>query len=67
MFPDSDVANTFSMGQTKASYIVGEALGPYFIKVVVDDLVKSGLPFSIHFDETTTSQVKKQMDLTLRY
>ena len=27
---------------------------------IIDDLVKSDLPFSVHFDETTTSQVKKQ-------
>ena len=25
------------------------------------------VPFSLHFDETTTSQVKKKMDLTVRY
>ena len=28
---------------------------------------KSDLPFCVHFDETSTTQVKKQMDLTLRY
>ena len=28
---------------------------------------KSDFPFSMHFVETTTAQVKKQMDLTLRY
>ena len=28
---------------------------------------KSHLPFCVHFDETSTTQVKKQMDLTLRY
>ena len=25
------------------------------------------LPFSVHFDETTTSEVKKQLDVMLRY
>lgn len=34
---------------------------------MVRDLLKSGLPFSLHFDETTSTQKKKQMDLTLRY
>ena len=34
--------------------------------MIVNDL-KSSLPFSLHFDETTTAQVKRQMDLTLRY
>ena len=33
----------------------------------VDDVNKPDLPFSMHFDETTTAHVKKQMDLTPRY
>ena len=33
----------------------------------VKDLLKSKLHFCLHFDETTTTQIKKQMDLTLRY
>ena len=40
---------------------------PYLRKEVVDDVNKSDLPFSIHFDETKTAHVRKQMDLTLRY
>ena len=39
---------------------------PYLRKKVVD-VNKSDLLFSMHFDETTTAQVKKQMDLTLCY
>ena len=38
---------------------------PYLRKKVVDDVNKSDLPFGMRFDETTTAQVKKQMDLTL--
>ena len=35
---------------------------------MVRDHLKSGLPFSLHFDETTSTQKKEnQMDLTLRY
>ena len=34
---------------------------------MIQDLVKSNLPFSLHFDETTNTQVKKQVDLILRY
>ena len=67
MFPDSEIAKSFSLGHTKASYIIGEGMLPYFTEVFVNDLKKSDLPFSVHFDETTTSQVKKQMDITLRY
>ena len=33
---------------------------------MIQDLVKSSLPFSLHFDETTNTQVKKQVDLILQ-
>ena len=29
--------------------------------------MKSGLPFAVHFDDITTTQIKKQMGLMLRY
>ena len=67
MFPDSKIAANFSLSHTSSSYIIGEGLLPYFTRVIIGDLVESQLPFCIHFDETSTTQVKKQMDLTLRY
>ena len=67
MFPDSKIAAHFSLSHTSSSYIINEGLSSYFTKMIIDDLQRSKLPFSIHFDETSTSQVKKQMDLTLRY
>ena len=67
MFPDSKVAENFSLSHTSSSYIIADGLAPYFKKVIISDLVESKLPFSLHFDETSTTQVKKQMDLTLRY
>ena len=36
----------------------------YLRKEDVDDVNKPDLPFCMHYDETTTAQVKKQMDLT---
>ena len=67
MFPDSKIAAHFSQSCTSSSYIISEGLSSYFTKVIIDDFQRSKLPFSIHFDETSTFQVKKQMDLTLRY
>ena len=67
MFLDSKIAKDVSMSHTKASYTIGEGLGPHLTQSIIDDLVKSHLPFSVHFVETTTSQVKKQLDLMLRY
>ena len=67
MFPDSKIAENFKLSHKSASYIIGHGLLPHFTKVLISDLSDSQLPFSVHFDETTSSQVKKQMDLTLPY
>lgn len=34
MFPDSKIASSFSMGRSRASYVIGEGLGPHFTKVL---------------------------------
>ena len=67
MFPDSKIAANFKLGRTSASYMIADGMSKYFTQLIVKDLVKSKLPFCIQFDETTSTQVKKQMDLTLRY
>ena len=67
MFPDSKVTSDFSLSRTSASYIIWHYMAPYFTHQILADLMNSDLPFCVHFDETTTTQVKKQMDLTVRY
>ena len=67
MFSDSKIAANFILSHTSASYMIEKGLSPYFTRVIIDDLVKFGLPFAVPFDETTTTQIKKQMDPTLRY
>ena len=34
MFLDSKIASSFSMGRSRASYVIEEGLGPYFIQVL---------------------------------
>ena len=67
IFLDSKIAANFKLSRTSASYMIADGMSKYFTQLIVKDLVKSKLPFCIHFDETTSTQVKKQMDLTLRY
>ena len=67
MFPDSKVAENFSLSHTSSSHIIADGRAQYFRKVIIIDLLESDLSFSLHFDETSTTQVKKQMDLTLWY
>ena len=33
MFPDSKIASSFSMGRSRASYVIGEGLGPHLTEV----------------------------------
>ena len=65
MFPVSKIATSFS--RTTASYKISQGLVPCDKKTIVEDLVKLDLPLSMHFDETSTAQVKKRMDLILHY
>jgi hypothetical protein len=65
MFPDSAIAREMTVGANKSSYVVRFALGPYFKSELDADIDTSA--FSIQFDETTTHQIIKQMDVLVRY
>ena len=65
---DCDVTQNkdFSLGRNKASYCISDGLSPVMLSSLCQD-VDSDTGFTILFDETTTAQNKKQMDLLLRY
>ena len=64
MFPDSNVVQHMTMSRTKVAYMTGYGLGPYFLQKTIDDILRSPETYyTIHIDETTTAQVKKQMDV----
>ena len=68
MCPDSEIAKGLKMSRTKVSYVIGHGLGPYFLQKTVDDILNTPRTyFTLHFDETTTSQIKKQFDILVRY
>ena len=68
MLPDSVVAKKMTMSHTKVSYVISHGLGPYFLQKTIDDILSSpDTYYTIHFDETTTSQIKKQLDVLVRY
>ena len=39
----------------------------YFRDLLLADVKKSNTGFTVHYDETTTIQIKKQLDVILRY
>ena len=65
MFPDSQIAQSFTSSASKIAYIVKYGLAEYFREQLQFDL--GGVPFTFKFDETTTSQVKKQYDAYATY
>lgn len=58
MFPDSKIAAAYGMSDTKVKYVIQFGIGPFILKQLIKDLKDT--PFTFMFDETTSSQVKKQ-------
>ena len=68
IFPDSVVAQKMIMFCTKVSYVISHGLGPYLLQKTIDDIHSSpDTYYTMHFNERTTSQIKKQLDVLVRY
>ena len=67
MFTDSTISNSFTMSRWKASYCVSDALGRLVKDKLCEEVSKSPATFTILFDETTTVQVRRQMDVLIRF
>ena len=66
MFPDSIISDHYSMSRTKVSYLISDGLGPYYRKELCENICKAP-GYVIQYDETSNSQVRKQMDVLVRY
>jgi hypothetical protein len=64
---NSPISKDFHLSHSKVSYMISDGFGPYFTKQLIYDVNQSKSPIAIHYDETTTAQVVKQMDLHFRY
>ncbi|KAL1252682.1 hypothetical protein QQF64_017375 [Cirrhinus molitorella] len=66
MFPDSELAATFSCGKDKTSYLVKFGIAPFIKQQLISEVSKDS--FVVMFDESLNrSTNNKQMDLHLRY
>jgi hypothetical protein len=65
MFPDSAIAKAYKQGQTKVKYTVHFGIAPHVKELLLEEV--RNVPFVFKFDETTTSQVKKQYDGYVTY
>lgn len=59
------IPKTFTLGCTKLSYLITEALGPYFKKVVVEEC--QGKFYALIYDETTNAESKKELQIAIRF
>lgn len=64
MFGDG-VPSCFSLGRTKLSYIITEALGPYLRNILLEECNK--VYYTLIYDETTNVEGKKELQIALRY
>ena len=66
-FVDSEIAQHMTLGATKVSYLIVHGLAPHFREMFLSDCRAGTGYYTIHFDETTTRQIKKQMDMHIAY
>lgn len=67
MFPDSEIAKTYSMGDSKLRYSVVYGLAPYF-KSQLESSIRSSIYLVACFDEAFNKITRsKQMDLIYRF
>lgn len=64
MFPNA-VPQDFSLGRTKISYLITEALGPYFYSLLTEKAKDSH--YSLLYDETTNHGNQKELQFALRF
>ena len=57
------IVETFSMSSNNISYLISEAVGPYFNTLNIEDVKKTSLLFTIHYAETTNKKVKNSLTL----
>ena len=68
MFLDSFMQQKIAMSHTKVSYKISHGLGLYFLEKSIGDIMNiPNIFYTVHFDETTTSQLKKQLNVLVRY
>ena len=67
-FPDSKIASLMVIGRQKGSYVVTEALGPYFLEKTLEDIRRADA-YVIGLDSATTRHLglSKGLDLKIRY
>ena len=65
MFSDSNTAKSYEMGRTKLSYVINFGLGPYFHRLLTENIKKSPY-YTLSFDESLNDSFQNcQLDLNI--
>ena len=68
MFPDSQIAQKFSCGKTKCSYLITHGLVSYFHDSMLASLKDGDVKYVISFDESLNrTQQQEQMDVIIHF
>ena len=67
MFKDSKIAQSFTLGKTKCSYVISNGIAPFFKDLLMGFLERTAFVV-ILFDVTFNSSIKKgQMDMNVSF
>ena len=67
MFPDSQIAQSFSFGATKCAYLGCFGIYPYFYELLIEK-IRAVKYYTLSFDESWNQiNQKKQMDMIFRF
>ena len=61
----NEISEKFQLSRTKVSYLITEAIGPYFTEILKTEI--SDCYYSILFDETTNNKSEKELQLMIKY
>ena len=68
MFPDSQIAQRFSCGKTKCSYLITHRLALHFLDRMLASLKDGDVRYVISFDESLNRmQQQEQMDVIIHF
>lgn len=66
MFPiEGSIPENFCLNPTKASYLITDALAPYFREIFISEVQQKY--FSLQYDETTNNAGQKELQVLVRY
>lgn len=64
---DSETVDKLKLSRTKATYLVTEAIGPYFYEKLVESIGGTDALFTVLFDETTNAKNVKELQIGIKF